>query len=129
MRVCQFRHFGKSVRGNLQLPFRKGLQLIFYRGRAGCQTIQSPVRRPAGLLETNSAMDNSHKLPPEVNRRLRTLAHDLSNSLETLLQASYLLGQVKLEPNAKKWVQMIDAASQEATRINREIREILRAHG
>ena len=72
-------------------------------------------------------MDNSHKLPPEVNRRLRTLAHDLSNSLETLLQASYLLGQVKLEPNAKKWVQMIDAASQEATRINREIREILRS--
>ena len=86
-----------------------------------------PPRRIA--RRRNLAMDNSHNLPPEVNQRLRALAHDLSNSLETLLQASYLLGQVKLEPNAKKWVQMIDAASQEATRINREIREILRAHG
>ncbi len=72
-------------------------------------------------------MDDSYKLPPEVNRRLRTLAHDLSNSLETLLQASYLLNQAKLDPNVSKWVQMIDAASQEAVRINREIREILRA--
>ena len=74
-------------------------------------------------------MGETQKLSPEVNRRLRTLAHDLSNSLETLLQASYLLGQVNLEPNAKKWVQMIDSASQEATRINREIREILRSQG
>jgi uncharacterized protein Yka (UPF0111/DUF47 family) len=71
-------------------------------------------------------MDESFKLPPEVNQRLRTLAHDLSNCLETLLQASYLLNQANLEPNAKKWVQMIDSASHEATRINREIREILR---
>lgn len=73
-------------------------------------------------------MDNRHKLLPEVNQRLRTLAHDLSNSLETLLQASYLLSQANLEPNTRKWVQMIDAASQEAARINREIREILRTH-
>jgi signal transduction histidine kinase len=74
-------------------------------------------------------MDDSHKLPPEVNRRLRTLAHDLSNSLETLLQASYLLNQANLDPKMKKWVQMIDSASQEAVRINREIREILRSQG
>jgi signal transduction histidine kinase len=71
-------------------------------------------------------MDDPSKLPPDVTRRLRLLAHDLSNSLETILQASYLLNQANLEPNAKRWVQMIDAASQEATRINREIREILR---
>jgi signal transduction histidine kinase len=72
-------------------------------------------------------MDNSPKLPPEVAQHLRRLAHDLSNSLETILQASYLLNQANLEPNLKKWVQMIDAASQDATRINREIREILRS--
>ncbi len=71
-------------------------------------------------------MNSSPKYPPDVTRRLRTLAHDLSNALETLLQASYLLNQANLGPDAKKWVQMIDAASQDATRINREIREILR---
>jgi hypothetical protein len=74
------------------------------------------------LIEMNS----SPKIPPEVTRHLRTLAHDLSNALETLLQASYLLNQASLDPDAKKWVQMIDSASQDATRINREIREILR---
>ena len=72
-------------------------------------------------------MNSSPKFPTDVTRRLRTLAHDLSNALETLLQASYLLNQTNLEPDAKKWVQMIDAASQDAARINREIREILRS--
>jgi signal transduction histidine kinase len=71
-------------------------------------------------------MDNSPKFPPQITRRLRALAHDLSNCLETLLQASYLLNQSELDANSKKWVQMIDAASQDAARINREIREILR---
>lgn len=72
-------------------------------------------------------MNDSEKALPDENRRLRSLAHDLSNSLETVLQAAYLLGQAKLDPDAKRWVQMIDAASHEATRINREIREILRS--
>jgi signal transduction histidine kinase len=72
-------------------------------------------------------MNHSDKLPSEVTMRLRLLAHDLSNSLETLLQASYLLNQADLKPDIQKWVRMIDSASQEATRINREIREILRA--
>jgi signal transduction histidine kinase len=72
-------------------------------------------------------MNDSQKPLPDVNKRLRSLAHDLSNSLETVLQAAYLLGQANLDPDAKRWVQMIDAASQEATRINREIREILRS--
>ncbi len=71
-------------------------------------------------------MNSSPKFPPEVTRRLRTLAHDLSNALETLLQASYLLNQANLEPDAKKWVHMIDSASQDAAHINREIREILK---
>ena len=71
-------------------------------------------------------MNSPAKFPSDVTLRLRTLAHDLSNALETLLQASYLLNQANLNPDAKKWVQMIDSASQDAARINREIREILR---
>ena len=71
-------------------------------------------------------MDNSHKLPPEVNRRLRTLAHDLSNSIETIMQASYLLGQLKLEAPGKTWVTLIEDAAQDAAHHNRELREILR---
>jgi signal transduction histidine kinase len=67
------------------------------------------------------------RIPEDVVLKLRALAHDLSNSIETILQAGYLLGQVELDPNHKKWVQLIDTASQDAAKINREIRDILRS--
>jgi hypothetical protein len=67
-------------------------------------------------------------MPPEVTTNLRTLAHDLSNSIETIMQASYLLAQCNLDDNAKKWLELIDNATRDAARINREIREILRSH-
>ena len=62
----------------------------------------------------------------ETNTKLRTLAHDLSNSIETIMQASYLLAQSNLDDTSKKWLELIDNATREAARINREIREILR---
>jgi hypothetical protein len=74
-----------------------------------------------------AAMENPPKLPDQVVGRLRELAHDLSNSIETMMQAAYLLGQLKLDTNGKKWVGLLDQATQDAARINREIRDILRA--
>jgi signal transduction histidine kinase len=64
---------------------------------------------------------------PEEITRLRALAHDLSNSLEAILQATYLLDKAKLPGDSKRWVKLIDTSSQEAARINREIRELLRS--
>lgn len=64
----------------------------------------------------------------EVNKQLRTLAHDLSNAIETIMQASYLLQQSKLDDVAKKWADMIETAVRDSARINREIREVLRAN-
>lgn len=58
---------------------------------------------------------------------LRVLAHDLSNALEAILQASYLLGQAKLDESSRRWAELIDLSSQQAARINREIRKHLRA--
>ena len=74
-------------------------------------------------------MEESKKLQSETVTKLRTLAHDLSNSIETIMQASYLLAQVKLDDDDRKWLDMIDKAAQDGARINREIREILRAQG
>ncbi len=71
-------------------------------------------------------MEASKKLQSETVTKLRILAHDLSNSIETVMQASYLLAQVKLNDDDRKWLDMIDKAAQEGARINREIREILR---
>jgi signal transduction histidine kinase len=67
------------------------------------------------------------RIPLTISKNLRTLAHDLSNSIETIMQASYLLSQAKLDDINKKWVELIDNASRDAARINREIREILRS--
>ena len=59
--------------------------------------------------------------------QLRTLAHDLSNALEVILQATYLLSQGKLEADNKRWAELIDTSSQSAAQINREMRKILRS--
>ena len=67
------------------------------------------------------------RIDPELNQKLRQLAHDLSNALETITQASYLLGQAELDATSRKWVTMIDAATREAAGLNLEIRDILRS--
>src|ERR1700749_4150541 len=66
------------------------------------------------------------KIPAEVARELRTLAHDLSNSLETIIQATYLMTQSGPSENQRRWVELIDQASQDAVRINNKLREIMR---
>ena len=69
----------------------------------------------------------AEKTPSEINSELRNLAHDLSNSIETIMQATYLLAQAQMDDNGKKWLELIDKASRDAARINRDIREHLRA--
>jgi len=69
----------------------------------------------------------SEKTPAELNAQLRTLAHDLSNSIETIMQATYLLATAQMDDNGKKWLELIDKASRDAAQINRDIREHLRA--
>ena len=66
------------------------------------------------------------KIPADISTQLRTLAHDLSNSIETIMQACYLLNQSKLDPETKKWADMIDTGARDSARINREIRDVLR---
>jgi len=72
-------------------------------------------------------MEQPSTLPADSIANLRKLAHDLSNSLETILQAAYLLGEVQLDGPQKKWARMIDTAARDAARINREIRAILKS--
>lgn len=61
-------------------------------------------------MSAQPKMETTAKIPAEVNTRLRALAHDLSNSIETILQASYLLAQMNLDENARKWSELIDKA-------------------
>ncbi|MBV9434915.1 MAG: hypothetical protein JOZ44_02615 [Acidobacteria bacterium] len=72
-------------------------------------------------------MEPTSKIPSDISTELRRLAHDLSNSLETIMQASYLLSQSKLDETSQRWAGLIDNATRDAARINREVREILRS--
>ena len=69
----------------------------------------------------------SDKIPPELARELRTLAHDLSNALETIVQATYLISQAGPPENTRRWVELIDQASQDAVKINQKLRQLLRS--
>lgn len=70
--------------------------------------------------------DITRDLVQDNTRHLRNLSHELSNALDTVLQASYLLEQSKLSPSTRNWVKMISNAAQDAAAHNREIREVLR---
>src|SRR5438270_13777727 len=83
----------------------------------------SPPRAP---LVSETPMSRPKKLPREMTAELRHLAHDLSNALETIIQASYLLGQTRLDSNGKRWARMIESAVDDAARITRSTPEILR---
>ena len=77
---------------------------------------------------SESQSDSTPQIPETVSKELRMLAHDLSNSIETIMQASYLLAQGNVDDANRKWVELIDQATHEAAKINRQIREVLRAN-
>ena len=71
--------------------------------------------------------DPNVKIPKEISTELRSLAHDLSNAIETIMQACYLLNQSQLDETSKRWAGMIDTGARDAAKINREIRDVLRS--
>jgi len=77
-------------------------------------------------MSAHPKLGSNAKIPAEINTKLRSLAHDLSNSVEAIMQASYLLAQSNLDDTTRKWAEMIDKASRDCAKINREIRDILR---
>jgi signal transduction histidine kinase len=87
------------------------------------------VAHGSGSAEKNviHPVDQGQKIPKEISTQLRTLAHDLSNSIETIMQACYLLNQSQLDETSKRWAAMIDTGARDAARINRDIRDILRS--
>ena len=86
-----------------------------------------PQQKMSPKPELVSVAPKVQQLEEDVVAKLRSLAHDLSNSIETVMQASYLLGQAELDDVNRRWMGLIDQATKDAARINREIREILRA--
>jgi len=127
------------------LAFEGKFRVIFYRGTAQCQTwpatsLSCELNLASNKAPTGSFMSREGqsvmkglaegqrtKHSDETTHHLRRLAHDLSNSLETIVQGAYLLEQAKLDEKARKWTKLIDTAAKDAVRLNRQIREILKS--
>jgi hypothetical protein len=117
---------------NLDSPLRQQMPWRPHQGRWFCAKVFEAslgVKSygPGRLRDKFAMEDTPRNMDKETVAKLRVLAHDLSNSIENVMQASYLLAQSELDEANKKWLKMIDTAAQEAAKINREIREILRS--
>jgi hypothetical protein len=71
------------------------------------------------------------KIPTQFAEQIRHISHDLSNALEVILQTNYLLGMTAgsgANPDQQKWREMLDQGVMQATQINRQLRDYVRAH-
>ncbi len=67
------------------------------------------------------------RLAPEDAKQLRRIAHDINNALELILQAGYLVNTTELSEQAKEWMKLLDKGVQQATTLNREMRDYVMA--
>lgn len=67
-------------------------------------------------------------IPEDLALEVRRLAHDLSNSLEIIVQTSYLLSMADLKEPASDWLKMLDSGVQKALDTNLKLREYIKAH-
>lgn len=79
-------------------------------------------------LSSPNPPDASATIRSEISGEIRRLMHDLSNALEIVLQAGYLLSTTDTDPSVKEWIGLLDGGAQQALTIHRELREYIRLH-
>jgi hypothetical protein len=67
------------------------------------------------------------RLTSEDAKEIRRITHDINNALEVILQASYLVNMTELSEQAKGWMKLLDTGVQQATDLNRQMRDFVRA--
>ena len=71
---------------------------------------------------------SNQQIPEDIALEIRRLAHDLSNSLEIIVQTSYLLSMAELKEPASDWLRMLDSGVSKALDINLELRNFIKSH-
>lgn len=69
-----------------------------------------------------------HQLPEQLAADIRKLSHDLSNSLEIIVQTSYLLGTAGLTEPASDWLRMLEDGVNRSLDLNNSLRTYIRDH-
>jgi hypothetical protein len=67
-------------------------------------------------------------IPEEIALEIRRIAHDLSNSLEIIVQTSYLLSMAELKEPASEWLRMLDSGVNKALDLNGQLRDYIKTH-
>ena len=81
------------------------------------------------MSEPSSSFSASNAaIPEELALEIRRIAHELSNSLEVIVQTSYLLSMAELKEPAAEWLRMLDSGVMKALELNTELREYIKAH-
>lgn len=70
--------------------------------------------------------DPQAQIPEELALEIRRLAHELSNSLEIIVQTSYLLSMAELKEPASDWLRMLDSGVAKALDTNLKLREYIK---
>jgi hypothetical protein len=76
------------------------------------------------MTETSGAAPTP--LPQADAKEIRRMTHDMNNALEIIVQASYLVNTTALSDQAREWMKLLDLGIQQATGLNRELREFVR---
>jgi hypothetical protein len=71
-------------------------------------------------------MNGATPLLQEDAKEIRRITHDMNNALEIIVQASYLVNTTDLSEPAREWMKLLDHGIQQATGLNREMREFVR---
>lgn len=81
------------------------------------------------MTESSSTPSSSDAIiPEELALEIRRIAHDLSNSLEIIVQTSYLLSIAELKEPASEWLRMLDSGVSRALELNLQLRDYVKAH-
>jgi hypothetical protein len=71
---------------------------------------------------------STETIPADVAIEVRKLVHELSNSLEVIVQTGYLLGTLGLKEPGSDWLRMMDDGVRKAMDVNLELRNYIKDH-
>ena len=71
---------------------------------------------------------SAETIPADLSVEVRKLVHELSNSLEVIVQTSYLLGTIGLKEPGSDWLRMMDDGVRKAMDINLSLRDFIKGH-
>ena len=80
------------------------------------------------MSEPSISTPDQSTIPEDLAIEIRRIAHELSNSLEVIVQTSYLLSLAELKEPAAEWLRMLDSGVSKALELNGDLREYIKSH-